>query len=115
MTLLQRIFGREKNKPQLYAEEVEPFFKALGVDIGDICPDIRAARESPTYKPIIYFDSLNATPKKMGEQVRIVITGNYEVTPRTFVDGRRLQEIGDAVRGSFKVIDGKLAYSGGNK
>jgi len=99
MTLLQRLFGREKEKPQFYAWQVERIFNDLGIDMKTICPESYA-------DPPVYFDSLDVTFKEMGGQLRIVITGNYEVTSDTSHD---------SVRKPFKIIGNKPTYVGGTQ
>jgi len=110
--LIQRILGKEKKsiiEKTLSVDEIEPFFQAHGIDINTIgFPNLETRHNAPLLAYWVDFENVKATPVKVNDVVKIIITGKYETQARNSYRDSDGWQPGVPSRYSFRIEDSKL-------
>lgn len=113
--LIQRLLRKEKKpliEKTLSADEIEPFFQAHGINIDTIgFPNLETRHNSPLLAYWADFENVKATPVKVNDVVKIIITGKYETQAKaSYQDSGCGWHPGTPSRYSFRIDDGNLSF-----
>ncbi len=112
--LVQKLLGKEKKpliEKTLSADEIEPFFKTLGIDMDTIgFPSIKYKNAIPMERYWIDFKDVKVIPVKVDYVVKIIVKGEYMMQPMVSrKDSRGNWYPGGISRYSFKIEDEELS------
>lgn len=113
INLLEKIFGKKDKtevRTSLTADEIKPFFKAIGIDIEHIgFPDIESRHRIPTERYNADFDKIKITPVYVNDTLKAIITGKYETwAMASSQDSAGDWHPGTTAKYSFRIKNDKL-------